>query len=55
MSKYKYDEFRKQIVVLVESNIKTVKEIVGEYGLPIQTIHSWVRKYKNSSSFRDED
>ncbi|MCQ8213308.1 transposase [Cetobacterium somerae] len=56
MSKHKYDdEFRKQIVDIVESNVKTVKEIAGEYGLPVQTIHSWVRKYKNSSSFRDED
>ncbi|MEG2847766.1 MAG: transposase [Bacilli bacterium] len=56
MSKHKYnDEFRKQIVDIVESKIKTVKEIAGEYSLPFQTIHSWVRKYKNSSSFRDED
>ena len=56
MSKHKYDdEFRKQIVDLVDSKIKTVKEIAGEYGLPVQTIQSWVRKYKNSSSFRDED
>jgi len=32
VSKHKYDdEFRKQIVDLVESKIKTVKEIVGEY------------------------
>lgn len=56
MSKHKYDdEFRKQIIDFIESNVKTVKEIAGEYGLPVQTIHLWIRKYKNSSSFRDED
>ena len=38
MSKYKYDdEFRKQTVDLVESKIKIVKEIAGEYSLSILT------------------
>ncbi|MGL4910341.1 MAG: transposase [Cetobacterium sp.] len=56
MSKHKYDdEFRKQIVDLIDSKVKTAKEISGEYSLPVQTIHTWVRKYKSTSSFRDED
>ncbi|MGL6023316.1 MAG: transposase [Cetobacterium sp.] len=56
MSKHKYDdEFRKQIVDLIDSKVKTAKEILGEYSLPVQTIHTWVRKYKSTSSFRDEN
>ncbi|MGL5099243.1 MAG: transposase [Fusobacteriaceae bacterium] len=56
MSRHKYDdEFRKQIVDLVESKTKTVKEIAGEYGLSINTINNWIQKYRKSSSFRDED
>ncbi|MGL5125253.1 MAG: transposase, partial [Fusobacteriaceae bacterium] len=45
MSRHKYDdEFRKQIVDLVESKTKTVKEIAGEYGLSINTINNWIQK-----------
>lgn len=56
MSRHKYDdEFRKQIVDLVTSKTKTIKEITGEYGLPSGTVNHWVNKYKNASSFRDED
>ncbi|MGL6168525.1 MAG: transposase [Fusobacteriaceae bacterium] len=56
MSRHKYDdEFRKQIVDLVESKTKTVKEIAGEYGLSINTINNWIQKYRKSCSFRDED
>lgn len=56
MSRHKYDdEFRKQIVDLVENKTKTIKEIAGEYGLTTNTIHNWVKKYRNASSFRDED
>lgn len=56
MSKHKFDdEFRKQIVDLVETKTKTVKEIAGEYGLSSNTIHNWVKKFRNTSSFRDED
>lgn len=56
MSKHKFDdEFRKKIVDLAESNTKTVKEIAGEYGLSTNTINNWLKKYRNTSSFRDED
>ncbi|MGL5965573.1 MAG: transposase [Fusobacteriaceae bacterium] len=56
MSKHKYDdEFRKQIVDLIDSKVKIAKEISGEYSLPVQTIHTWVRKYKSTPSFRDEN
>lgn len=56
MSKHKFDdEFRKKIVDLAESNTKTVKEISGEYGLSTNTINNWLKKYRNTSSFRDED
>lgn len=49
MSKYKYDdEFSKQIVDFIDSRVKTVKENLEEYSLPVQTVHSWVRKYKNT-------
>ena len=56
MSKHKFDdEFRKKIVDLAENNTKTVKEIAGEYGLSTNTINNWLKKYRNTSSFRDED
>lgn len=56
MSKHKFDdEFRKQIVDLAESKTKTVKEIAGEYGLSTNTINNWLKKYRNTSSFKDED
>lgn len=56
MSRHKYDdEFRKQIVDLVETKTRTIKEIAGEYGLSTNTVNNWVKKYRNSSSFRDED
>lgn len=56
MSKHKFDdEFRKQIVDLAESKTKTVKEIAGEYGLSTNTVNNWLKKYRNTSSFRDED
>lgn len=56
MSRHKYDdEMRKQVVELVDSNTKTVKEIAREYGLSSNTINNWVKKFKESSSFRSVD
>lgn len=55
ISKKYDDEFRKQIVDLVKSKIKTVNEVVGEYGVSDVTIYSWIKKYNKSSSFRAED
>lgn len=56
MSRHKYDdEMRKQVVELVDSNTKTVKEIAREYGLSSNTINNWVKKFKESSSFRAVD
>lgn len=55
ISKKYDDEFRKQIVDLVKSKIKTVNEVVGEYGVSDVTIYNWIKKYNKSSSFRSED
>lgn len=55
-SKHKFDdEFRKQIVDLAKSKTKTIKEIAREYGLSTNIINNWLKKYRNTSSFRDED
>lgn len=48
------DEFKLQIVKLIESG-KHIKNIIEEYNLPLSTVEGWVRKYKNSGSFRDID
>lgn len=48
------DEFRLQIVKLIESG-KPTSEVLSEYSLPEATVYGWVKKYKNSGSFRDKD
>ena len=53
MTKYT-DEFKLQIVKLIE-NGKTIKKVLEEYSLPQSTVEGWLRKYKNSGSFRDID
>lgn len=56
MSKHRFDdEFRKQIIDLAESKTKTTKEIAREYGLSTNTVNNWLKKYRSTSSFRDED
>jgi len=45
------DEFRLQIVKLIESG-KPKMEVVREYGVPEPTVRDWLRRYRNSGSFR---
>lgn len=48
------DEFREQLVKLVESGRKT-SEVAKQYGVARTSVDSWVKKYHNSGSFRDAD
>lgn len=56
MSSNKYDdEFRKQLLDLVQSKTMSVSEVARKYGVSKVTLHSWIKKYNNSSSFRAID
>ena len=48
------DEFREQIVKLVV-NGKSAIQIAREYSITKTTIYNWIKKYKNTGSFRDRD
>lgn len=48
------DEFREQIVKLVFSG-KSAASVAKEYSIAKSTVHSWIKKYENSGSFRDKD
>ena len=51
-----YDvEFKKKIVEIVDKKEKTITEIAEEYALAKNTVANWVKRYKNTSSFRAED
>ena len=54
MSKRYNDEFKKQIVSLV-NNGKKASEIVKEYNIARSTIHKWAKDYNNSGSFKAAD
>jgi transposase len=53
MSKHKeYNEsFKLQMVQLVNAGL-TQLEISREYGVPITTLHGWIKKYNNSDEIK---
>jgi transposase len=53
MSKHKeYNEiFKLQMVQLVNAGL-TQSEISTEYGVPITTLHGWIKKYNNSDEIK---
>jgi len=53
MSKHKeYNEsFRLQMVQLVNAGL-TQSEISRDYGVPITTLHGWVKKYNDSDEIK---
>ncbi len=48
------EEFKLQMVKLYE-NGKSSKELTKEYGMSSSTLHSWLKRYNNSGSFKKED
>lgn len=54
MSKRYTDEFKKQIVELVD-NGKSVTDIVNEYSIARSSVCKWVKEMKTTGSFKAKD
>lgn len=40
------------VIELIESNQKTVSEVIKEYNIPKTTLHTWLIKYRNNTNDR---
>lgn len=43
-------EIKDFLINLIETNQKTVQQVMKEYNIPKTTIYKWLRKYNNASS-----